>query len=376
MRFTIPRDALFDALQKVQNVVEKKSTVQILSNVLLTVGKDHFTVSATDLEVGVNVTLPLAASKEITPGKVAISAKSLFDIVKELPNKPISLEKKENNWVHLSCAKSTFNLVGLGADEFPPLPVFEDKDYVEVNSALVREMIDRTLFAASTDETRYHLNGVFLESIGSGLVRMVATDGHRLSFIDRELIRDPKQADYFKNGIIIPKKGLIELKRLLDAKSKADSFKLVVDKNSLLVQLENIALFVRLIDGDYPDYEQVIPKKSPRRFTAGRDEILASLKRASLFANEKSKGVKLSIIDGQVTVTSSNPDLGEAKEELDVNYSGDEVEIGFNARYLVESLTVLDCEKVSLDFNDKLSAGILRPAGRDDYTYVVMPMRI
>ena len=376
MKLTISRDALFDALQKVQNVVEKKSTVQILSNVLLTVARDTMIVTATDLEVGVSVTVPLSG-RSGSEGKVALSAKSLVDIVRELPNKPITLEKRENNWVHVSCQKSVFNLVGLGAEEFPPLPSFDNRAYVEMNAALICEMIDKTLFSSSTDETRYHLNGVFLETIENGLLRMVATDGHRLAFIDRELILKNGGSDYFKNGVIIPKKGLIEMKRLLDSKgAKNESFHAAVDKNSLLVRLDNTSLFIRLIDGDYPDYEQVIPKKSPRRMVTSREDFLASLKRASLFANEKSKGVKLSINSSLLTVTSSNPDLGEAKEEIDVDYSGDPVEIGFNARYLVECLSVIHGEKISLDFNDKLSAGVLRPLGREDYTYVVMPMRI
>jgi DNA polymerase-3 subunit beta len=377
MKFTLTRDVFFDALHKVQNVVEKKSTVQILSNVLLSVQSQSLVVTATDLEVGINVTIPLEEYSAAQSGKIALSAKSLVDIVRELPNKPITLEVKENNRVQISCHKSTFNLVGLGADEYPPFSSFDSKPYVDANIAVIKEMIDKSLFAASTDETRYHLNGVFLESIENGMVRMVATDGHRLSFIDRELFLRDSSEILPKEGIIVPRKGLVELKRLLDnCKSKVETFQFAVDKNSLLVRLENTALFIRLIDGEYPDYEQVVPKKSPNKVTAARDDLLASLKRASLFANEKSKGVKLAISDKLLTLTSSNPDLGEAKEELDVIYSGEEADIGFNARYLIECLGSIDCDEVSLEFNDRLSAGVIRPLGREDYTYVVMPMRI
>src|SRR5437016_246311 len=158
MKFSVTKETFLEALQKVQNVVEKKNTVQILSNVLLTVNKDSLSLTATDLEVGINVSIPIEKSVE---GKVAVSARNLLEIIKELPNKPISLSKKENNWIEISCAKRTFNLVGLSADEFPPLPSFENKNYLDVNAASAREMIDRTLFAVSTDETRYHLNGVF-----------------------------------------------------------------------------------------------------------------------------------------------------------------------------------------------------------------------
>lgn len=369
MKFTVAKDTFLEALQKVQNVVEKKNTVQILSNILLASTKDTLSLTATDLEVGINVTLPIEKGIE---GKVAVSAKNLLEIVKELPNKPVTLSKKENNWVEISCQKSMFNLVGLGADEFPPLPSFDNKNYLTVNSAATREMVDRTLFSVSTDETRYHLNGVFVEAVENNLLRMVSTDGHRLAFIDKELVLNG--ADQFKRGIIIPKKGLAELRRLLD--DKAESFSMALDKGNLLVKLEDTLLFIRLIEGDYPDYEQVIPKKNDKRLTVSREEFLGSLRRVSLLANEKSRGVKLSLRENGLTITSSNPDLGDAKEELDAEYNQDPVEIGFNARYIIECLTILDSDKITIDLNDKLSPGLLRPAGKNDYTYIVMPMRI
>jgi DNA polymerase-3 subunit beta len=369
MKFTIAKDAFLEALQRVQNVVEKKNTVQILSNVLLASDKDVLSLTATDLEVGINVSLPIERGSQ---GKVAVSAKNLVEIVKELPNKPVTLSKKDNNWVEISCQKSTFNLVGLGADEFPPLPSFDNKNYLSVNSAAAREMIDRTLFAVSTDETRYHLNGVYFEAVENNLLRMVATDGHRLAFIDKELLLSG--AEQFKRGVIIPKKGLAELRRLLDDDS--ETFSLALDKGSLLVKLEGTLLFVRLIEGDYPDYEQVVPKKNDKRLVLNREEFLGSLRRVSLLANEKSRGVKLSMQEGGLTITSSNPDLGDAKEELDAEYKHEPIEIGFNARYVIECLSILDTEKVTFDLNDKLSPGLLRPFGRSDYTYIVMPMRI
>lgn len=369
MKFTVAKDTFLEALQKVQNVVEKKNTVQILSNVLLASDKEALSLTATDLEVGINVSIPVDKGVE---GKVAVSAKNLLEIVKELPNKPVTVSKKDNNWVEISCSKRTFNLVGLGADEFPPLPSFDNKTYLSVNAASCREMIDRTLFSVSTDETRYHLNGVYFEAVENNLMRMVSTDGHRLAFIDKELFLSG--SEQFKRGIIIPKKGLSELRRLLDAKD--ESFQMVLDKGNLLVKHGRTLLFVRLIEGDYPDYEQVIPKKNDKRLTVDREEFLGSLRSVSLLANEKSKGVKLSLGENSIVITSSNPDLGDAKAELDAEYNHEPVEIGFNARYIIECLTILDAEKITFDINDKLSPGLLRPAGRSDYTYIVMPMRI
>ncbi|MBI2605579.1 MAG: DNA polymerase III subunit beta [Deltaproteobacteria bacterium] len=369
MNFTVSRDALLEALQKVQSVVEKKNTLHILSNVLLEVADQNLFLTATDLEVGIKLSIPVQASDD---GKVAVSAKNFFEIVKELPNKPVSIHKKENSWIEISCQKSKFNIVGLAADEFPPLPAFDSGNYQQVNMATAREMIDRTVFAVSTDETRYHLNGAFLESLENNLLRMVATDGHRLAYIDKELVLNG--ADQFKRGIIIPKKGMAELRRLLDTKD--DSFKMTVDKGNLLVKLEKALLFIRLIEGEYPDYEQVIPKNNTKRMTLNREEFLGSLKRVALLANEKSRNVKFSLKERVLTISSSNSDLGDAKEELDVEYGNDPIEIGFNAKYLIDCLTILDVDKVTIDLNDKLSPGLLKPFGRDDYTYIVMPMRI
>ncbi|MGE4232126.1 MAG: DNA polymerase III subunit beta [Bacteriovoracia bacterium] len=369
MQFTVSKDTFLEALQKVQNVVEKKNTVPILSNILLSAEKEKLSLTATDLEVGIHVSVSILKGSD---GKIALSAKNLVEIVRELPNKPITLTKKENNWVEISCHKSTFNVVGLSAEEFPPLPSFENREYTQMNSASTREMIDKTLFAVSNDETRYHLNGVFFESLENGIARMVSTDGHRLAFIDRELFLS--KTDLFKKGVIIPKKGLNEMKRLLD--SKSDRFSIALDRSNLLLKIDDTFLFVRLIEGDYPDYQEAVPKNNKKVVFINRDDFLGSLKRVSLLANEKSKGVKLSLKESSLTITSSNSDLGDAKEELDVEYKGDPVEIGFNARYLVEFLSALDCEKISMDLNDKLSPGLLRMKGKEDYTYVVMPMRI
>ena len=369
MKFTVQKETLLDSLQRIQSVVEKKNTIQILSNVLLELSNDELTLTATDLEVGIKFSIPVASDQS---GKISISAKNLFEIVKELPNKPITFNKKENNWIEISCLKSNFNIVGLAADEFPPLPSFDGKSYFKVKTETMREMIDRTLFAVSTDETRYHLNGAFLESIENSLIRMVATDGHRLAYIDNELILNGSEV--LKRGIIIPKKGMHELRKLLETKS--ENFEMTVDKSNLLIKIENVHFFTRLIEGEYPDYEQVIPKNNTKRFTVSKNDFVGSLKRVSLLANEKSKGVKFSLAKNCLTITSSNADLGDAKEELDVQYDGDSVEIGFNAKYIIDCLNILDTPNVTFDLNDKLSPGILKPEGKNDYTYIVMPMRI
>ena len=202
MNFTIQREPLLNALQKVQSVVERKNTVQILGNILCVVQKQELSLCATDLEVGVKVTLPVEGAQE---GKITLSAKHFLDIVKELPNKPLHITRKDNNWVEIVCGKSKFNIVSLSADEYPSLPTFEDKSYSDVRTEALSDMITRTEFAVSTDATRYHLNGVFFEHLENGVMRMTATDGHRLSFVDTEVFLKMPE---LKRGIIIPRKGL------------------------------------------------------------------------------------------------------------------------------------------------------------------------
>jgi DNA polymerase-3 subunit beta len=232
-------------------------------------------------------------------------------------------------------------------------------------------MIDRTQFAASTDATRYHINGVYLESLENCVMRMTATDGHRLSFVDQEVFLTSPD---LKRGIIIPKKGLTEFRKLLDA--GCDTIGLSFERGYIFAKLNNSYLFIKLIDGEYPDYRPVIPKSADRLVRVDRQDFNSALKRVSLLANEKSRGVKLTIQAGTLIISSSNPDMGEAREEVDVEYTGELLEIGFNSKYLLESLAVMKSEKLEFHLKDRLSPGILREVDQKNHTYVIMPMRI
>lgn len=368
MNFTIHRNPLLEALQKVQSVVEKRNTIQILGNILCIAKGNELSLCATDLEVGVKVTLPIEVKQE---GKITLSAKHFLDIVKELPDKPLQITRKDNSWIELVCGKSRFNIVSLSADEYPSLPTFEDKTYFEARIDSLAEMIDRTQFAVSTDATRYHLNGVFFEHLENGVMRMTATDGHRLSFVDSEVFMKMPE---LKRGIIIPKKGLSELRKLI-AEGGA-SVGLAFERGYVFAQLNGSYLFIRLIDGEYPDYRLVIPKSIERTARMEHDVFCSALKRVSLLAHEKSRGVKLSIQSGIMTISSSNPDMGEAREEIDVDYTGEAIDIGFNSKYLLECLAVMKAEKLEFHFKDRLSPGILKGTGSQNHTYVIMPMRI
>jgi len=368
MKFSIHRDPLLEALQKVQSVVEKRNTVQILANILCTVKGQELSLCATDLEVGIKVALPVEASQE---GKITLSAKHFLDIVKELPNKPLEITRKDNNWVEIICGKSKFNIVSLSADEYPAFPAFEEKQYSDARVEALKDMIDRTSFAVSTDATRYHLNGVFFEHLENSVMRMTATDGHRLSMVDSEVFLKMPE---LKRGLIIPKKGLSEFRRLLE--EGQSSVGLAFERGYVFAQLNGTYLFIRLIEGEYPDYRQVIPKSAERLMKVDRELFTSALKRVSLLAHEKSRGVKLALQNDQLTINSSNPDMGEAREEIDVTYKGEPIDIGFNAKYMLDCLAVMNTENLEFHFKDRLSPGIIKGAGQQNHTYVIMPMRI
>jgi DNA polymerase-3 subunit beta len=307
-----------------------------------------------------------------------VPAKQLFEIVRSLPEKDAVLKRAANHYLEVRSGSAEFRLVGLPADDFPALPRFDKVPLVEVEPKTLLEMIELTAFAVSSDETRYNLNGVFFEP-AAGALRTVATDGHRLSLAERKLPGDFK----VKKGVILPRKGLGEMKKLL-LEAEGGETRLGFVENSAVLQRPGVRLVMRLIEGVFPDYRQVIPKAGEKSFTVGRERFLETLRRVSLLSSDKAHAVKLELAPGQLRVLSHNPDLGEAKEEVPVDYQGDGLKIGFNARYLMDVLAALAAldgpaaQDVVFDLADDLSPGVLRPAGESAtaFTAVVMPMRI
>ena len=374
MELKISVQELSRALGRSQGIVEKKSTMPILSHVLVEAHKSgELIVSATDLDVAVQGQHQCeSVAKE---GKVAVPARSLFDIVKSLPEASASLRKAQNNYLEVRSGAADFRIVGLPAEDFPALPKPEKVPFVQVDAATMLGLIERTSFAVSSDETRYNLNGVFFETQGEKL-RLVATDGHRLSLAEADSPGDYK----LKKGVLLPKKGLIELKKLLaeavEGGEEKPSAELGFVESSAVVRRAGVTLVMRLIEGMFPDYRQVIPKAGDKVLKVGRARFLETLRRVSLLASDKSHAVKLELGKGNLRVISQNPDLGEAKEDVTVEYQGEPLKIGFNARYLIDVLQVLGAEDMTFELADDLSPGVLKPAGEEGYTAVVMPMRI
>ena len=373
MKLAIAKSELQKGLARIQSVVEKRNTMPILANVLLDASNKKsktLVLAATDLEVGIRGSHPAEVE---APGRATVSAKKLYEIVRELPNELVSLEVTANAYVQIRCERAQFTLAGNAADEYPTLPDFSSGKTTPVQGLFLSEMIERTMYAASADETRYNLNGVYFEQLTeTGKVRMVATDGHRLALVDRMLGGD---LHGLNPGVIIPRKGLAELKRLLDEED-GDEVELGFEGNSGLVRKGEVTLVMRLIEGEFPKYQQVIPKETVINLTVGVEPLSRALRRVALLSAERSRAVKIELSDAVLRLSSNNPDLGDAQEELDVDYAGEPLTVAFNARYLMDALSSIKAKEVRLGFKDATSPAQLLPTDDDDALAVVMPMRV
>jgi DNA polymerase-3 subunit beta len=309
---------------------------------------------------------------------VAVPAKSFYEIVRELPSESsVQIQIFENFWVEIISGKSVFRLVGQDSDEFPQLPQVDQSKAARLTCGQFSEMIDHTIFAVSNDQTRYDLSGVFLEQLkskGKSYLRMVATDGHRLSMMDQEI--EGMADSHLDNGVILPRKGLTELRRVL---GDEEHIFLSLQENNAVFWNPNqqFQLFMRLLDGEFPDYTPVIPQNNDKRVVVRREQLLNSLKRISVLSMEHSRSVKFQFHDGKLQLFSSNPKLGEAKEDVDIDYQGEAVEIGFNAGYFIDILNALDDqENIVMELTDTLSPSVVKGIKFDGSLNIVMPMQL
>ena len=364
MEVQLERDAFSKGLQMVQNIVEPRQTLPILANVLLETEGDVLRVTATDLAVGARVSVP---AKVASPGAITLSARKLAEIVKELPVAPLSLKVQENAWVVLRCGGVSYKLVGLAAEDFPAVVPTASPAWVALDGKALKEMLGRTAFAMSHDESRYALNGVLL-SVQPGRLRVVATDGHRLALASRALPNGAGSA----TGIV-PRKAVQEVMRVLGA---GEEVQVALVENQFILRMPNFLLVARLIEGQFPNYEQVVPKGHPCRLAVSRSALAAALRRVSVLSEERTKPVKLLLSPGALKLSASNPELGEAEESLAVDYSGEELAIGFNSRYVLDALSAVETDEVVAELKDGLSPGIIRSLEGEEYFCVIMPMRI
>jgi len=350
MEVYVDRDAFLKGLQMVHNVVEPRQTLPILANVLLETDKDTLRLTATDLEVGARVSVP---AKVATGGSVTLSARKLLEIVKELPAAGLSLKVQENSWVAMRCGGASYKLVGLSASDFPAVATGAASAWITLDGKVLRDMLTQTIFAVSHDDRE---------------MRLVATDGHRLALVSRPLAGDTAAV----SGIV-PRKAVQEIARIVGS---GEDVQVAISDNQFILQMPNVLLMARLIEGTFPNYEQVVPKAHPHKIVVSRAALTAALRRVSVLSEERTKPVKFTLSPGLLKLTAYSPDFGEAEEQIEVQYAGEELTIGFNSRYVLDALGAQDSEQVVIELKDGLSPGIVKSFEEEGSLCVIMPMRI
>jgi len=372
MKLSIPKENFSKLLYLTNSIVERKNTMPILANVKITASEKTLEVAATDLEVSL---VGETDAKVIEQGTITVDAKVLYDIVRELPSEDITLNVSKNQRLEISCGSAHFKINGTASEEFPTIAGIKLDKPISVEAGKFFQMFDKTSFAVSTDETRYNINGVLAECIQGPLgpnkpvLRFVATDGHRLAMIDR-----PAEGFNVESSVIIPRKGINEIKKVLEGNDGAA--KVSVNDGFFTVQSSRVTLGVRLVDGQFPDYKQVVPDESSTTLKVSRSELLSAVKRVSLVTTDKTKAVKCKVSNKTIVISSSSPEYGEASESVDVQQDGEDVTIGFSARYLLDILGAMDSsDEVVIKLKGDLGPGLFRGGEDELYNCIVMPMR-
>lgn len=366
MKLTIEKKLLLEKLNLVQGIAERRATMPILSHILINCSENKVTITATDLETTLSTWAEAEVERE---SSMAIPARKLYEIIKELPEGNIQIEEIKNNWVELKTASGSYKIAGLPGDDFPILPEIQTDEFFTVDSNILDELISKTIYCVSPDDLRRNLAGIYFEKTDSGSLRLVATDGHRLSLAEKKLDEDI----VLNTSVLVPRKAVTELRKIL---KQLKSIKIGYEKNFFITLGEDMVLFSRLIDADFPDYKQVIPEKSEIEISLNRDVFLSALKRVCVFSSEKTKSVKMNLENNSITLTSVSPDVGEAKESFGTNYQGEAKEVGFNGNYIIDVLETMNESDLVFQLTDELSPTVLKPAENDNYISVVMPMRI
>jgi DNA polymerase-3 subunit beta len=372
MEFTVSKNDLVRELGLSQGVVEKKTTIPILSNVLIEAQGDRIILTATDLELGIRCSCPAKVKKE---GAGTVPARKLLDYTRLLPDVDLNLKFLENHWANITCGRSRTKMAGMSRESFPELPQMPET-ISEIPVKLLSSMISRTSFAISMEESRFTLNGALL-LLGGDAMTMVATDGHRLAYVQSPMDTNGASAKGFR--ALIPKKAMGEIVKLADESGPDSKVIFAGDENHLFFRFGERLLITRKLTGNFPDYERVLPKDNTNIVKLRKDEIRSAIERVSQFADERSRAIRVQFGQGEVKIFSSSVETGESEESVPTEYAGPDLEIGFNAQYLLDFLRALSQDEVAFALKDQKSAGEMRPAGevtKDHYRYVVMPMRI
>ena len=364
MKFTAEREHILAALQAAIGVVERRQTMPILANVLLSAKDNRLAVTATDLEV------ELVAGADIksgSDGAITVPGRKLLDICRSLPDGAKITVSQEGERVQLRAGKSRFTLSSLPAAEFPVIEEMNVQQTLDIPQADLKRLLDKTHFSMAQQDVRYYLNGMLLETDGK-MLRSVATDGHRLALCEMGLASKGKGQQ-----IIVPRKGVLELQRLLGSEGTVS---LTIGSNHIRVQIGEIRFTSKLIDGRFPEYSRVIPANPPRSVLADRDVLRSALQRTAILSNEKYRGIRLALKGNSMTLQAHNPEQEEAEEEIEVQYDGDDLEVGFNVNYLLDAIAAIEGSEVEIGLTDANSSCLIHAPGNNSSRYVVMPMRL
>jgi DNA polymerase-3 subunit beta len=368
MDFVTSKENLLRELQLLQGVVEKKSTIPVLAGIVIEARKDRLEMLATDLEVGIRTSCEAMVART---GAVTLQARKLFDIVRYLPDAEVRIKSDEANWVNITCQKSRFRMVGLSSEDFPGVQEFDFSKGVAIDRATLIETIHKVAFAITTDDTRIQITGALMNLSGKNF-RMVATDGHRLAYAFARLEKSVGETAF---DVVVPRKALLTLTRIGEGETEVV---LGQKENNVFFKVGRTMLSSTLNPAKFPEYEKVIPESNDKIARMDAAAFADAVRRVALVANDRSRGVKFALGKGSLEISASNPELGEASETLDVDYSGGPIEIGFNATYILDYLQALPQGQLILALKDEGTQGLLSPGRTEtrDYRYVVMPMRI
>jgi DNA polymerase-3 subunit beta len=372
MEFFISRETILEGIQKTLGIVEKRTTLPILSNVLIRTGAGQIRIVATNRELGL---IADYQADVIQPGEITLSARKLYEMIREVQGEVVHVKMNDVNWVSITCGKVGYKIPGIGVDDFPNITDDDGTQFYKLKADILREMIAKSFFAMSLEEMRIYLNGALLETEKEGdrySIKMVTTDGHRLALVSM----DTGVNDFLnlEKGIIIPRKGIAEIRKLIE--DCDGDIEMGVRKGMCIIKRDGVLLKVSLIDSEYPDYRKVLPKEKGTAIEFDKEQMLRSLKRMNVIASEKYYGVKIRIAGDKMLLNSTNPDVGEANDEVDISPSDKNMEIGYNVNYLIDAIEVIDEKKVLFEIRDGLKPASIRPCEANDYMCIIMPMKI
>ena len=378
LRVNLSKNELIKPLSRVQTIVDKKTIMNIINNVFLYTDESNLYIEATDLEISYRSKVPC---KVIEQGAITISARKFYEIIKEFPSEQVHLEEDKNNWLIIGAGeRAEYRMGGLPADDFPRFKQINTSNALEIDARILKDLIDKTIFSASLDDKKYSLSGLFFEKINKKgidsddeeiILRMVSSDGHRLSLVDRFI---PEGTLEMESGIIIPRKGAYEIRKLAET---SDSCRIGIDENFCFLVSKNDFLVIRLIEGAFPDYRSIIPETKERFFYFRRDDLFNTLKRTSILCVDSTfRGVKATITRNIMEIESLEKNFGEAREIVDIEYDGPNFEMAFNAKYMMDALSVMDSDRIEFTVNDPDSPCLLRGEQDPGFLALIMPMTL